>query len=152
MTDQPHLSKAGDALTATDVHGIWKIRDVVFAVEQQCDEPDVDDRDLLASTTHLWFEGDDGPSSYVRVLTDPDGARRVGRVCTRRESRGQGLSSLLIEEVTARWGSGLMRMNAQAHLEDWYARFGYRRSGENFIEAGIDHVPMERVATSLREI
>ncbi len=152
MTDQPLVSRAGDQLSAADVHGIWKIRDIVFAVEQECDEPDVDDRDLLASTTHLWLEGENGAASYVRLLTDPDGARRIGRVCTRRESRGQGLSSVLIGEVISRWGDEPMRMNAQAHLEGWYAGFGFARSGENFMEAGIDHLPMERLPRSVGEV
>ena len=49
-------------------------------------------------------------------------------------------------EVTRLWGDGVLRLNAQAYLEDWYGRFGYRRSGENFVEAGIDHVPMQRSA------
>ncbi len=138
------ITRTGAALTAADVHGIWKIRDIVFAVEQQCDEPDVDDRDLLASTTHLWIEGENGPASYLRVLTDPDGARRVGRVCTRRESRGRGLSGRLVAEVERLWGDGPLRLNAQAHLERWYGGFGYERCGENFVEAGIDHVPMQR--------
>lgn len=134
----------GPDLTAADVYAIWKIRDVVFAVEQQCDEPDVDDLDLLATTTHLWRADDQGPTSYLRVLTDPDGARRVGRVCTRLDCRGQGLSGRLVAEATAAWGHGVMRLNAQAHLESWYERHGYVRNGENFMEAGIDHVPMER--------
>lgn len=136
----------GPELTAAHVYGIWKIRDVVFAVEQQCDETDVDDLDLLASTSHLWFADVDGPTSYVRVLTDPDGARRIGRVCTRLEHRGQGLSGQLVAEAIEVWGDGVMRLNAQAYLESWYSRFGFVRNGENFIEASIDHVPMERAA------
>ncbi len=136
----------GPDLTAADVYGIWKIRDVVFSVEQQCDEPDVDDLDLLPGTTHLWFADDDGPTSYLRVLTDPDGARRVGRVATRIDQRGGGLAGQLVSEVTRRWGAGVLRLNAQAYLEDWYGRFGYVRSGQNFMEAGIDHVPMDRPA------
>lgn len=136
----------GPDLTAADVYAIWKIRDVVFAVEQRCDEPDVDDLDLLATTTHLWFADDDGPTSYLRVLTDPDGARRVGRVATRFDSRRGGLAGQLVAEVTRLWGDGVLRLNAQAHLENWYERFGYRRSGPNFVEASIDHVPMQRPA------
>lgn len=136
----------GPELTAADVYGIWKIRDVVFAVEQQCDEPDVDDLDLLASTTHLWFADADGPTSYVRVLTDPDDIRRIGRVCTRIDQRGQGLSGQLVAEAVRRWGDRGMRLNAQAHLEGWYGRFGFERSGPNFVEAGIDHVPMHRLS------
>ncbi len=146
MTVSPSV-RTGDRLTAADVHGIWKIRDVVFAVEQQCDEPDVDDLDLLASTTHLWFADAAGPTSYLRVLTDPDGARRIGRVCTRVDHRGRGLSGQLVAEVTRRWGGGVLRLNAQAYLESWYGRHGYVRNGENFMEAGIDHVPMERSPT-----
>lgn len=146
MTDHPLHAVHGPALTAADVYGIWKIRDVVFAVEQQCDEPDVDDLDLLDSTLHLWFadEASTGPISYVRLLTDPDGARRIGRVCTLRESRGRGLSGQIVAEVVRRFGDGLLRLNAQAHLEGWYGRHGFVRSGANFVEAGIDHVPMER--------
>lgn len=136
----------GPDLTAADVYAIWKIRDVVFAVEQQCDEPDVDDLDLLATTTHLWISDHDGLTSYLRVLTDPDGARRIGRVATRVDRRGHGLSGRLVAEVTRVWGEGVLRLNAQAHLETWYERFDYRRSGQNFIEAGIDHVPMQRPA------
>ena len=146
MTDRTLHVVAGDQLTAGDVHGIWKIRNIVFDVEQECDEPDVDDRDLLASTTHLWFDGENGPVAYLRVLTDPDGVHRVGRICTRRESRGQGLAGILLAEVNRGWGDGPLRMNAQAHLEGFYGGFGFVRAGANFIEARIDHVPMERAA------
>ena len=145
MTSDLHTA-TGDVLTAADVYGIWRIRDVVFAVEQQCDEPDVDDLDLLASTTHLWFDDATGLSpaitSYVRVLTDPDGAHRIGRVCTLLEHRGQRLSAQLIAHAVQTWGDGPMRLNAQAHLEAWYGRFGFTVSGDHFMEAGIDHVPM----------
>jgi ElaA protein len=35
-------------------------------------------------------------------------------------------------------------MGAQAHLEDWYGRFGFRRSGPGYVEDGIPHIPMRR--------
>jgi ElaA protein len=35
-------------------------------------------------------------------------------------------------------------LNAQAYLEDWYARFGFVRDGADFMEDGIPHVPMRR--------
>ncbi|KAA1372455.1 GNAT family N-acetyltransferase [Aeromicrobium fastidiosum] len=134
----------GDALTAQDVHDIWKIRDAVFAVEQQCDEPDVDDRDLLPSTTHLWLADGTGITSYVRSYVEDD-VRHVGRVCTRRDQRGRGLSGRLVAECTRRWGTSGLVLNAQAYLEDWYGLHGYVRTGDNFVEAGIDHVPMIRL-------
>lgn len=133
----------GDQLTAQDVYDIWRIRDAVFAVEQQCDEEDVDGRDLLPATTHLWFADDAGPTSYLRSFVE-QGVRHVGRVCTRKDQRGLGLSGRLVEECAWLWGDDVIVLNAQAHLEGWYGRFGYVRSGENFMEAGIDHVPMTR--------
>lgn len=142
MSDSP-VVRTGDQLAAADVYAIWKIRDIVFAVEQQCDEPDVDDLDLLPTTTHLWFAGDDGPTSYLRVLAHEE-TPRIGRVCTRVEHRGRGLSGRLVQHVHDLLGDRDLRLNAQAHLERWYGSYGYVRSGENFLEAGIDHVPMLR--------
>jgi ElaA protein len=134
----------GDELTAQDVYDIWRIRDAVFAVEQQVEDEDADGRDLLATTWHLWIEDADGPTSYLRAYIDDDGARRIGRVCTRRDQRGQGLSGQLMAEVHRQWGAEPLVLNAQAYLEDWYESLGYRRTGENFDDAGIDHVPMAR--------
>ena len=143
MADLP-IIRAGDALTAAEVYAIWKIRDAVFAVEQQCDEPDVDGIDLLPTCTHLWYADEAGPTSYLRTYVTDAGVRKVGRVATRSDSRGQGLSSRLLRGVLDRWGDAEIRLGAQAYLHDWYAGFGFERCGENFLEAGIDHVPMRR--------
>ena len=142
MTSSPAV-RTGPDLTAQDVYDIWKIRDAVFAVEQQCDEEDVDGRDLLPVTTHLWFADADGPTSYLRVFVEHD-VRHIGRVCTRKDQRGRGLSGQLMAECAQLWGDEPIVLNAQAYLERWYGTFGYVRSGENFMEAGIDHVPMTR--------
>ncbi|MCW2748226.1 MAG: family N-acetyltransferase [Nocardioidaceae bacterium] len=136
----------GDQLTAQDVYDIWKIRDAVFAVEQRVDEEDVDGLDLLATTTHLWLDDSDGPTSYLRVL-EADGYLKVGRVCTRRDQRGKGLSGQLMREVNERYGEQLIKISAQAYLEKWYEGFGFVRTGDNYDEAGIDHLPMRREPT-----
>ena len=47
-------------------------------------------------------------------------------------------------EVHRRWGDEPLQLNAQAHLERWYESFGYRRTGDDFDDAGILHVPMTR--------
>jgi ElaA protein len=133
----------GDELTAQDVHGIWRIRDAVFAVEQRVEDTDPDHRDLLATTSHLWLADDDGVRSYLRVIDD-SGTRRIGRVCTRRDQRGRGLSGQLMAEVHRLWGDETLELNAQAYLEGWYESFGYRRTGDDFDDAGIPHVPMTR--------
>ncbi len=137
----------GDQLTAQDVYDIWRIRDAVFAVEQQVDDEDADGLDLLASVSHFWLADADGITSYLRVIDD-SGTRRIGRVCTRRDQRGQGLSGQIMAEVHHRWGDEPLQLNAQAHLERWYESFGYRRTGDDFDDAGILHVPMTREPVS----
>lgn len=135
---------AGDALTAQDVYDIWKIRDQVFAFEQHVEDTDVDGRDLLPTTTHLWLADADGPTTYLRAYDD--GGIHVGRVCTRKDQRGKGLSGQLMAEVSRLWGDREIVLNAQSHLERWYESFGYVRSGDDFDEAGIQHTPMVRPA------
>ncbi len=134
----------GDALTAQDVYDIWKIRDQVFAYEQHVEDTDVDGRDLMATTTHMWLADDDGPTSYLRAFDE--GGIHVGRVCTRKDQRGKGLSGQLMTEVSRLWGDREIVLNAQSHLEQWYESFGYSRSGDDFHEAGIQHTPMLRRA------
>lgn len=133
----------GDALTAKQVYDIWTIRDAVFAVEQRVDEADADGIDLLATTTHLCLGDDDGLASYLRVQA-AGGTPRIGRVCTRRDQRRRGLSGRLLREVVQRWGAEEVCLSAQAQLEHWYEGFGFRRTGPDFMEAGIVHVPMAR--------
>jgi ElaA protein len=135
----------GDELSAKDVYDIWRIRDQVFAFEQHVEDTDVDGRDLLATTTHFWLSDDEGPTSYLRVYV-ADGVRHIGRVCTRKDQRGQGLSAELMAEVARLWGAEELQLNAQAYLEQWYVKLGYVRSGDDYDEAGIVHTPMVRPA------
>ncbi|WP_229051255.1 GNAT family N-acetyltransferase [Aeromicrobium sp. Leaf350] len=137
----------GPDLTGADVHAVWTIRDVVFNVEQRCEDADPDAVDLRPTTSHLWLADDAGITSYLRTYVTADGVRRVGRVCTRKDARGTGLSGSLLREVLERWGDQRIDLGAQAYLHDWYAGFGFVRSGDDYVEAGIDHVPMTRQPT-----
>jgi ElaA protein len=96
---------------------------------------------------HLWFEADGprGPevAATIRVLDD-GASRAIGRVATATGFRGRGLAARLIEEGIALCGQVPITLGAQAHLESWYERFGFRRSGAGYVEDGIPHVPMRR--------
>jgi ElaA protein len=49
-----------------------------------------------------------------------------------------------MEAAIAESRSSSIAINAQAHLEQWYGRFGFVRSGDDFLEDAIPHVPMTR--------
>jgi ElaA protein len=145
MTDaQPVLRRAPFAeLTAAEVYGLCRLRIDVFVVEQQCPYPELDGRDLEPATEHLWFEADGEPVATLRVLDD--GAERaIGRVATAVGWRGQRLAARLMEQALASYGDGPLHLGAQAYLQDWYERFGFRRSGADYVEDGIPHLPMRR--------
>ena len=130
-------------LTGAEVYGLCRLRVDVFVVEQECPYPELDGRDTEPATEHLWFEADGEPVATLRVLDD--GAERaIGRVATAAGWRGSGLAARLMEEALATYGQGPLHLGAQAHLQGWYERFGFRQSGPGYVEDGIPHVPMRR--------
>ncbi|MGO4340255.1 GNAT family N-acetyltransferase [Pedococcus sp. 2YAF34] len=138
-----------DALTA---YRLWALRSDVFVVEQDCPYLDLDGRDLEPGTRHLWLERGGVPVATLRVLDDPGadgGALRIGRVATARAWRGRGFAARLVSAVLE--GTVLegarerdVVLDAQSHLVDWYAGFGFAPSGRGFVEDGIPHTPMRR--------
>ena len=126
-----------------EVYGLCRLRVDVFVVEQECPYPELDGRDVEPATVHLWFEVDGEIAATIRVLDD-GASRAIGRVATTAAFRGQGLAARLIEEGIALCGDVPITLGAQGHLEGWYERFGFVRSGPGYVEDGIPHVPMRR--------
>jgi ElaA protein len=124
------------------------LRQAVFVVEQNCVYPDLDGRDVEPLCDHVWTADEQGPTAYLRVLAEPDGAARIGRVCTRADARGQGLAADLITDVLDRHPGRVIVLEAQEHLAGWYARFGFTVTGARYLEDGIWHLPMRRSSSA----
>jgi predicted GNAT family N-acyltransferase len=138
-------------LTSQGLYALLKLRVDVFVVEQQCPYPELDGRDVEPATVHLWFADDDGGiAATIRVLDDGD-TRAIGRVATAAAHRGEGLAARLIQAGIALCEGAPITLGAQAHLEGWYARFGFVRIGPGYVEDGIPHVPMRREPTARDE-
>ncbi|NKQ56814.1 GNAT family N-acetyltransferase [Amycolatopsis sp. K13G38] len=135
------MNVAGTELTAAQLYEILRLRVDVFVVEQNCPYPELDGRDLLASTRHFWTEGF---ASYLRVLAEGDGNFRIGRVVTAKQARGQGLAARLMTAALARIGDADSVLDAQTYARGFYAKFGYVAEGEEFDEDGIPHIRMWR--------
>jgi ElaA protein len=133
-------------LTSTTLYALLRLRVDVFVVEQRCPYPELDGRDVEASTVHLWLEHDGTPVAYLRILREPDGAARIGRVVVPASVRGAGHAVRLLEAALDVVDGRECVLDSQAHLVGFYARFGFRRAGDEFYEDGIPHVPMRRPA------
>jgi ElaA protein len=130
-------------LDVVTLHDILRLRQDVFVVEQQCCYADVDGRDLEPGTVQVWATDDHGSVlATLRVLREPDGDARIGRVATAAAARGRGLAAGLVAAALAGSSPAPVVLDAQSHLEGWYTRLGFVRTGAEFLDDGIPHVPM----------
>ncbi len=146
--------KAFDELTLYELYEILKIRQAVFAVEQECVYQDADDNDQ--HSWHLFAISDDGSNqrnhenvqAYLRVV--PPGLKykdaSLGRVMTINEGRGQGLGKQLLEIAMQKISEHLpehdVRISAQLYLKKFYMDFGFVVVSEQYLEDGIPHIEM----------
>jgi predicted GNAT family N-acyltransferase len=72
---------------------------------------------------------------------------KFGRLVVARDARGRGIGSALLEqcEQHARaQGHSRMTLDAQTSAVGLYERAGYTKVGDVFLDAGIEHVTMEK--------
>lgn len=134
------------AASADDRRRAFAIRRAVFCDEQQVPwEIEIDEFEDTAIHIIGDFRGLTVAVARLRLL--PDHAK-LERIAVSKPYRGNGIGTELIEfmmETARENGYSHFRMHAQAQLQSYYERLGFRVDGEPFIEAGIDHVPMTRV-------
>jgi ElaA protein len=144
------LATTVDELAPRTAYDVWRLRQQVFVVEQDCPYPDLDGRDLEEATRHVVLLDDDGSVlGTLRVLDDGDAAR-IGRVVVAPAARGRGLAALMMDEAMAVCGGREVRLDAQTGLTGFYEAYGFEVTGPEFDEDGIMHVPMTRAATTGR--
>lgn len=133
-------------LSPLEVHEMFKSREAVFVVEQQCVYQDADDYDL--SAWHLFCRRDGKLVAYTRVV-DP-GLKfpepSIGRVMTVKESRTDKLGRpLMIEAIRfteKKFPHRGIKIGAQSYLCNFYSSFGFKQVSEEYDEDGIPHINM----------
>lgn len=136
-------SKAFDQLTAGELHAIYALRTAVFVVEQACAYQEVDEADLVAH--HLWWEEDGQILAYCRLIPAGDQIK-LGRVVVASDRRGTGLARNLVAKALQMqdqlFPNQPIFAQAQSHLTDFYASFGFTAISATYLEDGIPHVDM----------
>ncbi|WP_341719739.1 GNAT family N-acetyltransferase [Micromonospora sp. FIMYZ51] len=141
----PELRIAAFAdLDARTLYDLLRLRVDVFVVEQECAYPELDGRDVEPGTRHLWLALDGAPLAYLRILANPGGVARIGRVVVAPAARGTGHAGRLLTAALVEIGDRPCVLEAQSHLVDFYARHGFTVSGPAYVEDGIPHTPMRR--------
>lgn len=139
-------------LRALEVHELYKLRVDVFVHEQDCPYAEIDDVDAAPDTVHFRFLVDGQLAATLRLF--PSGAHQgvmhIGRVATAAEHRGKGYAGQLIRAALAAAGNRPIEIGAQSYLEHWYNGFGFVRSGDEYLDERIPHIPMRREAEADR--
>jgi ElaA protein len=139
-----------EQLDSETLYQLLRLRVDVFVVEQHCAYPELDGRDIEPDAMHLWLtDGDDkAPLGYLRVLTEPTGAARIGRVAVAPAARGAGIARRLMTAALTQVGERPCVLDAQANLVEFYRSLGFEVTGPEYLEDGIPHVPMWRTGKS----
>jgi ElaA protein len=140
------LATTVDELAPRTAYDVWRLRQQVFVVEQDCPYPDLDGRDLEEATRHVVLLDDDGSVVGTLRVLDDGVAARIGRVVVAPAARGRGLAALMMDEAMALCGGREVRLDAQTGLTGFYEAYGFEATGPEFDEDGIMHVPMRRPA------
>lgn len=126
-----------------DIEPCRQLRTQVFVHEQNIPvQSELDERD--ADCTHLLLQDSAGQAIATgRML--PEG--RIGRMAVAVDKRGTGFGALILEgllAIAAARGLARVSLHAQRGAVDFYRKAGFVACGDDFIEAGILHTPMDR--------
>lgn len=141
-----------EALTAGELHDVFRLRIDVFVVEQNCPYPELDGKDPQALHLRLLDEG--RLAAYARIFTagGTAGEARIGRVVVAPFYRGQRLGERVMREAIAACGNlspgADIAISAQAHLQRFYGSLGFGVTSAEYLEDGIPHVDMIRAGES----
>ena len=131
------------------LYAILRLRSAVFVVEQESIFLDLDGRDLEASTRHFWIGPAVEPLGSLRLLQEPNGTFRIGRVVTPIAARGKGIGTALMRRALEVVGPREAILHAQVRQSDWYRQFGFDVSGpQTSIRHNVAHLPMRRPANT----
>jgi ElaA protein len=129
------------ALDAETAYAVWRLRQQVFVVEQECPYPDLDGRDTEPGTRHVLLRDGLDLIGYARVLDEGD-TWRIGRVVLAPDARGKGLADQLMKTALQVCPDRDVVLDAQSPLAKWYEKLGFEVTGEEFLDDGIPHLPM----------
>lgn len=135
-----------DQLSNLQLQMIWQLRQAVFIVEQNCPYLDIDGLDPTCLQLCAISKGE--LIAYARLIPPTNQIAKIGRVIVRESHRSQGLGALLMRQaesaVVEAWDPIAIQLDAQSHLNHFYASLGYTSTGYDFIEDGIPHTRMKK--------
>jgi predicted GNAT family N-acyltransferase len=119
----------------------WDIRRVVFVIEQEC--PEELEWEFEEESTHYLALLDGKAVGTARWRRTENGFK-LERFAVLKEARNSGVGSSLVKHLLNELSDQTEKkyLHAQLAAAPLYAKHGFKPEGENFWEAGIEHVKM----------
>ena len=144
-----------DLVTVTDAYELEickSVRRRVFIDEQGVDEGlELDEHDFVGGTCRHYYTVVDGvPAGACRLMNKGEGRAKLQRFCVLPEFRMMGVGRRMLErleESCRAEGYQTIEMGAQCHAAPFYEKCGYTVVSGVFLDAGIEHVKMEKSLT-----
>ena len=133
-------------LSSDEVYSLLELRSEVFVVEQNCVYQDIDLKDKKA--LHLLGYLKNNLVAYSRCFNENQYFKETsfGRAIVKKEIRNQGLGEELVKRsvdvIKTNFGKKSIKISAQAHLQNFYKKNGFKSKGETYLEDGIPHIAM----------
>lgn len=137
------LSKSFSELTTTELYELLKSRMEVFLLEQGIVCLDLDGVDYVS--THFFLKDGERVIAYLRAYSTESGVLRLGRVLTLIRGKGHGrlLMEKTISDIRKNSSYKKISLHAQKHAKEFYEKFGFEVTSDDFLEEGVVHVAME---------
>jgi len=127
-----------------------EVRRTVFIEEQGVPESlEIDGKDDESAHVVAYRDREEStvPVGAGRLREVEEGVGKLERIAVLEPHRGNGIGSDLVAELEAiadEKGLSTLTMHAQTPVEGMYRSLGYETTSDEFEEAGIPHVEMEK--------
>ena len=138
MSDQ---FKVKVAQSTNELKEIYEVRRQVFVEEQGVSKEEEYD-EYETTSTHLLIKMDEKIVGTCRYRNTVMGVK-LERFAVLKKFRGLGVGAVLVKDVLNQIDSSKqVYLHAQVQVVDFYTKFGFRKEGKVFKEAGIHHFKM----------
>lgn len=134
--------KTYDDLLNRELEDLFRLRQRIFIIEQQCFYEDIDGYDEKAG--HLLIYDENILAAYLRLFNPgfKYAEASLGRIVVAPPYRGTGLGEKLIKKGIELCRGEKIRIEAQAALVNYYNDLGFKAEGKIYSVDDIDHIQM----------